>query len=148
MTVYDERPWLSLYDEGLPGDIELEHENALEMFKASVGRAAERPAIHYFGATLSWSDVDRLSDGLDVAFLTYTSGTTGPPKGAMNTHGNVVFNAQTYRDWMSLGEDDVVLGVAPLFHITGLIGHIALSMLVPIPMVLFYRFDSGVALEL
>ena len=30
----------------------------------------------------------------DVAFLTYTSGTTGPPKGAMNTHRNVVFNAQ------------------------------------------------------
>ena len=29
----------------------------------------------------------------DVAFLTYTSGTTGPPKGAMNTHRNVVFNA-------------------------------------------------------
>ena len=29
----------------------------------------------------------------DVAFLGYTSGTTGPPKGAMNTHGNVVFNA-------------------------------------------------------
>ena len=29
----------------------------------------------------------------DVAFLTYTSGTTGPPKGAMNTHRNVVFNS-------------------------------------------------------
>src|SRR4051794_1323437 len=64
----------------------------------------------------------------DVAFVTYTSGTTGPPKGAMNTHGNVVFNAQVYRDWIELGEDDVVLGVAPLFHITGLIGHIAVSM--------------------
>jgi long-chain acyl-CoA synthetase len=57
----------------------------------------------------------------DVAFLTYTSGTTGPPKGAMNTHANVVFNSQAYREWMSLGADVVVLGVAPLFHITGLI---------------------------
>ncbi len=37
-----------------------------------------------------------------VAFLTYTSGTTGVPKGAMNTHGNVVFNAQAYRDWIEL----------------------------------------------
>ena len=37
---------------------------------------------------------------------------------------NVVFNAQTYRDWCGLGADDVVLGVAPLFHITGLIAHV------------------------
>ena len=55
----------------------------------------------------------------DVAFLGYTSGTTGPPKGAMNTHRNVVFNARTYRDWIQLGPEDSVLGVAPLFHITG-----------------------------
>jgi long-chain acyl-CoA synthetase len=84
----------------------------------------------------------------DVAFLAYTSGTTGPPKGAMNTHGNVVFNAQTYRDWMHLGSGDVVLGVAPLFHITGLIGHLAVSMLVPMPCVLAYRFDPGVTLDM
>ena len=77
----------------------------------------------------------------DVAFLTYTSGTTGPPKGAMNTHGNVVFNAQSYRDWIHLDDKDVVLGVAPLFHITGLIAHIAVATLVPMPLVLFYRFD-------
>ena len=32
----------------------------------------------------------------DVAFLTYTSGTTGPPKGAINTHRNVVLNAQRF----------------------------------------------------
>ena len=38
----------------------------------------------------------------------------------MNTHGNVVFNSEAYREWMSLTPDDVVLGVAPLFHITGL----------------------------
>jgi len=83
----------------------------------------------------------------DVAFLTYTSGTTGPPKGAMNTHRNVVFNAQVYRDWVRLGEDDSVLGAAPLFHITGLIGHVAVAMLVPMPVVLFHRFEPGVALE-
>jgi long-chain acyl-CoA synthetase len=84
----------------------------------------------------------------DVAFLTYTSGTTGPPKGAMNTHRNVVFNAQVYRDWMRLGEDDSNFAAAPLFHITGLIGHVALSMLAPMPLVLFHRFEPGLALEI
>ena len=36
----------------------------------------------------------------DVAVLCYTSGTTGVPKGAMCTHGTMVFNSQTYRDWI------------------------------------------------
>jgi long-chain acyl-CoA synthetase len=84
----------------------------------------------------------------DVAFLTYTSGTTGPPKGAMNTHGNVVFNSTAYRDWMSLTPDDSVLGVAPLFHITGLIAHLTVGFLVPMPIVLGYRFDPNTVLDL
>jgi long-chain acyl-CoA synthetase len=84
----------------------------------------------------------------DVAFLTYTSGTTGPPKGAMNTHGNVVFSSQTYRDWVGVGGDDVILGVAPLFHITGLIAHVGLGLLTGASLVLSYRFDAAEALEL
>lgn len=82
-----------------------------------------------------------------IAFLTYTSGTTGPPKGAMTTHRNVVFNAQTYRDWVGLTSDDVILGVAPLFHITGLIAHIAIALLIGAPLVLMYRLDPAVTIE-
>jgi long-chain acyl-CoA synthetase len=84
----------------------------------------------------------------DVALLTYTSGTTGPPKGAMNTHGNVVFNAEAYHQWMALDADDVVLGIAPLFHITGLIAGVAVALLVPMPLVLGYRFDPATTLDL
>ncbi|TQN43762.1 long-chain acyl-CoA synthetase [Blastococcus colisei] len=83
----------------------------------------------------------------DVAFLTYTSGTTGVPKGAMNTHRNVVFTAQVYRDWVHAGRDGAIFGIAPLFHITGLIGHIAVSLLVPAPLVLAYRFEPQVVLD-
>ena len=83
----------------------------------------------------------------DIAFLTYTSGTTGVPKGAMNTHRNVVFTSQVYRTWMNHGADASVLGIAPLFHITGLIGHIGLSLLTPMPLVLAYRFDPQVVLD-
>ena len=84
----------------------------------------------------------------DVALLTYTSGTTGDPKGAMNSHGNVVFNACAFREWMSLSPQDVVLGGAPLFHITGLIAHIAVGMLVPMPIVLGYRFEPATIIRL
>jgi long-chain acyl-CoA synthetase len=85
--------------------------------------------------------------GDDVAFLGYTSGTTGPPKGAMNTHRNIVFNAQTYRDWIQLDRSDSVFGVAPLFHITGVVGHLAIALLLPAPLVLAYRFEPGVVVD-
>jgi long-chain acyl-CoA synthetase len=83
----------------------------------------------------------------DVAILTYTSGTTGVPKGAMNTHANLAFNSQTYRDWMGLTDTDSVLGVAPLFHITGLVGHVGLALLLPCPLVLAHRFHPEVVLD-
>ena len=83
----------------------------------------------------------------DTAFLTYTSGTTGPPKGAMNTHRNVVFNSQAYRQWCRLGHDDVVLGVAPLFHITGLIAGVTTALLLGVPLVLAYRFEPASMVE-
>jgi long-chain acyl-CoA synthetase len=83
----------------------------------------------------------------DTALIVYTSGTTGVPKGAMITHGNICFTAQVYRDWMANDEGAPVYAVAPLFHITGLIGGIALSHLVAAPLGLTYRFEGAVALE-
>src|SRR5215211_6155793 len=84
----------------------------------------------------------------DVAYLVYTSGTTGKPKGTMETHSNVAFNSEVYRVWMQIGDDDSVFGAAPLFHITGLIGHVALAGLAGVPLVLFHRFEPGEALRL
>jgi long-chain acyl-CoA synthetase len=84
----------------------------------------------------------------DVAYLVYTSGTTGKPKGAVELHRSVAFNAEVYRTWMQIGDEDSVLGVAPLFHITGLVGHTALAALAGVPLVLFHRFDPATALRL
>ena len=77
----------------------------------------------------------------DVAVLTYTSGTTGPPKGAMNTHGNIGFASEVYREQLGVGDDDVILGIAPLYHVTGLTAHIGLGLAAAIPTVLAHRFD-------
>jgi len=83
----------------------------------------------------------------DVAVISYTSGTTGAPKGAMNTHRNIAIGGHAYRDWFELDEHDVVLGIAPLFHVTGLTGHIACSILAGAPLILFHRFSIDVALD-
>ncbi|MGW7538340.1 acyl-CoA synthetase [Amycolatopsis sp. NPDC054798] len=57
----------------------------------------------------------------DIAVLMYTSGTTGRPKGAMLTHGNLEANAiNVLTSGEGLLPSDITLTVAPLFHIGGL----------------------------
>jgi acyl-CoA synthetase (AMP-forming)/AMP-acid ligase II len=63
-------------------------------------------------------------DGRDVANILYTSGTTGQPKGAMQTHGNLVFNAGTVASVFGVTAADRTLVVAPLFHATGIVSQL------------------------
>jgi acyl-CoA synthetase (AMP-forming)/AMP-acid ligase II len=56
----------------------------------------------------------------DTALLQYTSGTTGRPKGAELTHGNLTANCELQRAYLGLGRADVALSVLPWFHITGM----------------------------
>ena len=59
----------------------------------------------------------------DTAWLFYTSGTTGVPKGAMLTHRNLLFAAQAYfSDIDKLVPQDAILHPAPLSHGSGLYG--------------------------
>jgi acyl-CoA synthetase (AMP-forming)/AMP-acid ligase II len=58
----------------------------------------------------------------DLAFLMYTSGTTGRPKGAMLTHRNLVTNTSNWILEMEAGTEDVWLSGLPLFHIGGING--------------------------
>jgi len=75
----------------------------------------------------------------DVAVLMSTSGTTGFPKAAQISHANLSFNTQTYREWTGLREGEPVLALAPVFHVTGLVGGITLSILLRSPLVLTHR---------
>ncbi len=77
----------------------------------------------------------------ELAYLVYTSGTTGEPKGAMCPHRCMMHTSAVFQDLLGITPDDVLLGMAPLFHVTGLVGHMALSARTGIPLVLFHRFD-------
>lgn len=83
----------------------------------------------------------------DIAFIVYTSGTTGQPKGALITHDNVTKVTAAHRAWYALADGTPILAAAPLFHITGLAGHMALAWAIAAPLVLCYRFEPGVVLD-
>ncbi|MGW1681354.1 class I adenylate-forming enzyme family protein [Saccharopolyspora sp. NPDC002376] len=83
----------------------------------------------------------------DTALLVYTSGTSGIPKGATNTHGNVVFNAEGMAVRIREIGGGGIFALAPLFHITGLVCQLGGAMAAGLQLDLAYRFEPGVVLD-
>ncbi|CBL45095.1 Non-ribosomal peptide synthetase modules and related proteins [gamma proteobacterium HdN1] len=83
---------------------------------------------------LQWACVDEISNeaaatwsapaisAATIAFLQYTSGSTGNPKGVMVSHGNLLANEAMITTAFESQENDLVVSWLPLFHDMGLIG--------------------------
>jgi len=76
-----------------------------------------------------------------MAFLIFTSGTTGRPKGVMLTHCNVLANTAQVAERTRLAPAARVLNVMPLFHVNGLMNNTILPLRVGASIVLRPRFD-------
>ncbi|MDQ0937935.1 class I adenylate-forming enzyme family protein [Streptomyces turgidiscabies] len=83
----------------------------------------------------------------DIALISYTSGTSGAPKGATNTHANIMYNAERQRTGLPLPEAPVYFALAPLFHITGMVCQLGASLNSAGTLVLAYRFEPGAVLD-
>ncbi|MFI8184380.1 long-chain fatty acid--CoA ligase [Actinacidiphila glaucinigra] len=83
----------------------------------------------------------------DIALISYTSGTSGVPKGAMNTHGNISYNADRQRAHSVLPDGATLFALAPLFHITGMVCQLAAGIVAGSTVALAYRFEPGVVLD-
>ena len=92
-------------------------------FRHGGDKLAEDPPIADFAARFPADEpapVREVTDD-DPLFIMYTSGTTGDPKGAVLTHGNILFGAIHSLVGYGVNHTYKSLVVAPLFHIGGLV---------------------------
>ena len=81
------------------------------------------------------------ASGLDVAFLQYTSGSTGDPKGVVLTHANLLANVRAMGAAIGASATDVFVSWLPLYHDMGLIGAWLGSLYYGMPLVLLPPTD-------
>lgn len=72
----------------------------------------------------------------DIAFLQYTSGSTGSPKGVTLSHANLLANIKAYGQAIDVQPDDVCISWLPLYHDMGLIGSWFGSLYFGLPLVI------------
>jgi 1-acyl-sn-glycerol-3-phosphate acyltransferase len=70
----------------------------------------------------------------DIAFIQYTSGSTGDPKGVVLTHGNLMANIRAMGQAVDVRPDDVLVSWLPLYHDMGLISMWLTSLYFAIPL--------------
>jgi long-chain acyl-CoA synthetase len=87
--------------------------------------------------------------GDDNAVILHTSRATGPPKGALLTHNNLVSNqAVVARRLLDIGPEDVLLGCLPLFQASGMTCGLGAAISTGASLALLPRFDPGRALKM
>jgi long-chain acyl-CoA synthetase len=98
-------------------------------------------------ATPAEEVIDR--DSEDTAVILYTSGTTGQPKGAELTHGNLISNVEVSKtDIARARPEDVIFGGLPLFHVFGQTVALNVAVAAGACLTLLPRFDPAHALRI
>src|SRR3982074_3466990 len=97
-------------------------------------------------ASTAFSTLARADD--DLAAILYTSGTTGPSKGAMLTHDNLASNSLSLVDFWRFTKDDVLIHALPIYHTHGLFVASNVTLFARASMIFLPKFDPELIIKL
>jgi acyl-CoA synthetase (AMP-forming)/AMP-acid ligase II len=112
--------------------------------------SAPPPGSLAYAELVATADADPRDEPIslgDPCLIMYTSGTTGKPKGAVLTHGNMTWNATNQLLGLDMAQDERTLALGPFFHIGGLNGTVNPALLRGGCVVIMRRFDPAAMLE-
>ena len=107
----------------------------------------EHGKVHAWTDALACTDQppEHVAGRDDLAILPYTSGTTGQPKGCMHLHRSINHNAVSGALWGTGTSENVLLGVVPMFHITGMVSVLHCSIYMGATLIIMPRWDRELA---
>lgn len=108
----------------------------------------ERLAASGEGAEQAVSLRQQALQGDDLAYIQYTSGSTGAPKGCLYRHRQIIQNAEALGIGWRLSARDRALAIAPFFHVLGHLVAPIMCMRFGCSMVIMDRFDPGEVCDL
>jgi malonyl-CoA/methylmalonyl-CoA synthetase len=110
----------------------------------TLGAAGEGNLLEASRAMPATFSTASATDG-DTAAILYSSGTTGKPKGAMLSQGNLAHNARTLVQAWGFTRHDVLLHALPVFHVHGLFVALHCALLSRARMLFLPRFEAAQA---